>query len=574
VKDAQGGNGNGIGGERSPASANGGGGLGGDVASPANAGGANPPRLSPLGASFWDSGAQGLNFRASDSAANARQQVNLGLALMNQGNPAKAIEHFYEAIWLDPNKAEYHWHLVGAAERLGQNHLIERHLLEAVRVDAGYAPAHNALGVWYRRLGRMDVSLYHNATAVTLLPRDPKCIADYASALFQTGEIQAAWDLIEPMVRDPKQQDRWLAAIYARMAPSLGRERDALAVVERALGEPNQPADPTGKPLLHFAAAGLLERLRRYDEAFEQARLANEMVKTAVRRCDAGAHSQFVSRKIEYLTRDRMASLPRATHGDSRPVFIVGMPRSGTSLVEQILASHPQVFGAGELESVYRIADAIPVADWAEREPYPRCLELLSTRRTNKLAAEYLAAIDSRDARSVRYVTDKMPGNYLSLELIELMFPHARIIHCVRSPLDTCLSCYMTNFAFGNEYTLDLTHLGTCYRDYRRIMEHWKRVLSLPILDVRYEDVVLDTESQIRRLLEFLDLPWDDRCLKYYENKRSARTASEDQIRRPIYTSSIGRWKSYESHLGPLIAAMGRSGSREAASPPTGAAKA
>jgi hypothetical protein len=150
-----------------------------------------------------------------------------------------------------------------------------------------------------------------------------------------------------------------------------------------------------------------------------------------------------------------------------------------------------------------------------------------------------------------------MPGNLFGLGLAEVLLPGARVIHCVRNPLDTCLSCYMTYFAFGNEFSSDLSHLGAYYRDCRRMMEHWRRVLGLRILDVRYEDVVLDAEGQTRRMLEFLDLPWDDRCLRFHENARRVGTASNEQVRRPLYASSIGRWKHYEHHLTDLIAALG-----------------
>ena len=149
-----------------------------------------------------------------------------------------------------------------------------------------------------------------------------------------------------------------------------------------------------------------------------------------------------------------------------------------------------------------------------------------------------------------------MPTNYLYLGLIELLFPDCRIIHCVRSPLDTCLSCYTSNFANGNEFAFELSHLGPYYREYSRIMDLWRQVLTLPTLDVRYVDIVLDTEGQVRRMLEFLELPWDPNCLKFYENRRPVQTSSRDQVTRPIYVSSIGRWKFYERHLGELIASL------------------
>jgi hypothetical protein len=153
-----------------------------------------------------------------------------------------------------------------------------------------------------------------------------------------------------------------------------------------------------------------------------------------------------------------------------------------------------------------------------------------------------------------------MPLNVLGLELVELLLPGSRVIHCVRDAIDTCLSCYLTGFSVANEFSFDLAHLGHYYRDYRRLVTHWKKVLSVPVLDVRYEDVVFDTEEQVRRMLEFLDLPWDERCLRFYENPRRVTTASEDQVRRPVYATSVGRWKNYERHLPQLLAALGRGG--------------
>jgi hypothetical protein len=149
-----------------------------------------------------------------------------------------------------------------------------------------------------------------------------------------------------------------------------------------------------------------------------------------------------------------------------------------------------------------------------------------------------------------------MPVNAQYLGLAELLLPGCRVIHCVRDPLDTCLSCYFTDFASGNAFSFDLRHLGAYYRNHRRLMGHWKQVLSVPVLDVRYEDLVLATRKETRRMLEFLGLPWSERCTRFFENERTARTSSRDQVRRPIYVSSIGRWKHYEKQLAPLIAAL------------------
>jgi hypothetical protein len=195
---------------------------------------------------------------------------------------------------------------------------------------------------------------------------------------------------------------------------------------------------------------------------------------------------------------------------------------------------------------------------------HPESLGPTSAAEADRAAVQYLSALDAAGGGAgagAERVVDKQPLNFLVLELVEILFPGCRVIHCVRDPLDTCLSCYMTHFEQANEFKLDLGHLGSYYRDYRRLMDHWKSVLTVPILDLRYEEVVGDLEGQARRLLSFLDLPWDDRCLRFYENRRVVRTASSEQVRRPIYTSSVGRWRHYEKHLGPLLDALGPTGS-------------
>jgi hypothetical protein len=249
----------------------------------------------------------------------------------------------------------------------------------------------------------------------------------------------------------------------------------------------------------------------------------------------------------------RGSSSVRSTNGSSRPVFIVGVMRSGTSLVEQILATHPKVFGAGELSYLSEAAAAASNSDWASGIPFPSFWNHLSVSRANQLASTYLDRIYELNS-TAHYVTDKMPENFLFLGTAELLFPNCRVIHCVRDPRDTCLSCHMTDFASGKDFSRNLGHLARYYQDYARLMEHWKKVLTIQVLDVRYEDLVADPAGQTRRMLEFLELPWDDQCLKYHQNKRHVATASREQVRQPIYSSSLGRWKHYEKHIPELLA--------------------
>jgi len=230
------------------------------------------------------------------------------------------------------------------------------------------------------------------------------------------------------------------------------------------------------------------------------------------------------------------------------PVFVLGMPRSGTTLIEQILASHPSVHGAGELATLGRLANGIG---------FPGAVPRLSAEDFTALGRRYLDRVEPLAAGKSR-VVDKMPGNFLFAGLIRLILPNARIIHCRRDPVDTCLSCYMKLFSGEQGFTYDLTELGRFHQGYQRLMAHWRDVLPPEnFIEVDYESVVEDLEGQARRLIAFCGLDWNPSCLDFHQNTRAVRTASVTQVRQPIYKSSVGRWRRYQDHLGPLLAALG-----------------
>jgi hypothetical protein len=231
------------------------------------------------------------------------------------------------------------------------------------------------------------------------------------------------------------------------------------------------------------------------------------------------------------------------------------MPRSGTTLVEQILASHPLVHGAGELEELNQIVlDHRNAAGQTIR--YPDFVPELSRSDLTGIGERYLTAVRRRAPEGER-MTDKMPSNFFFVGLIHLALPNAKVIHTIRDPLDTCISCFSKLFTHGQHFSYDLGELGRYYKRYERLMAHWRRVLPPgKVLDVRYEDVVADLETQARRILAYCELPWDDRCLSFHETDRPVRTASVTQVRQPIYKSAVGRWREYEEFLGPLLEAL------------------
>lgn len=244
----------------------------------------------------------------------------------------------------------------------------------------------------------------------------------------------------------------------------------------------------------------------------------------------------------------------RAAIDSELPIFIVGMARSGTTLTEQIISSHPQVHGAGELPDLLNLARQ---PQGASKTLFPHSMQMLTKADLGLMGGRYVTGLRERHAKANR-ITDKMPANFLAVGLIHLIVPNARIIHVKRNPIDTCLSGYSRLYSRGQAHSYDLAEIGAYYRGYARLMDHWHAVLPAgAILDVVYEDLVADNEAQARRLIDYCGLPWDDVCLQFHKNERVIRTASVTQVRQPIYNTSVARWKRYETHLGPLVDALG-----------------
>lgn len=257
---------------------------------------------------------------------------------------------------------------------------------------------------------------------------------------------------------------------------------------------------------------------------------------------------------IAFFTRQRLALLPASGCDSELPVFVVGMPRSGTSLVEQILGRHPAIRPCGERRDIYRLPRRLSNGD-AERH-WPEVLERVDRQTLASIARDYLDGGRAGDADCLR-LTDKLPGNYINLGLIQLLFPGARVIYCRRDPMDTGLSCFQQNFrSKGMDFARDLRHIGLRQQACWRLMAHWSEALSLPIHVVDYETLVEDSENVSRGLVDFLGLPWDQACLDFHLSDRLVQTASYEQVRRPIYRSSVGRWKNYARWLAPLKAAL------------------
>jgi len=307
---------------------------------------------------------------------------------------------------------------------------------------------------------------------------------------------------------------------------------------------------------LYFALGKAYDREDDVQNAFESYRKANE-IKAGLKHFDAQALEDYVDRIIEIFIRDFFESRKYFGSESELPVFIVGMPRSGSTLVEQILASHSQIHGAGELSTVRSLMRGLS-GTLKTNTPVPGNVTEIDAALSHRLAEQYLNELPTVPEQ-IRRVCDKMLGNFLRLNLVALLFPNARVIHCQRSPLDTCVSCYLQNFAHGLRFTYNLEHLGIAYRAYQKLMNHWVVELPLKMFHVQYEVLVEQQETVSRQLIEFCNLEWDDNFLQFHRHSREVKTASFWQVRQPMYQSSVGRWQRYQPFLTPLIESLGES---------------
>jgi tetratricopeptide (TPR) repeat protein len=449
----------------------------------------------------------------------ARAHNNLANALRSQGKSAEVAAAFEQAHRLAPECPEFVYNLGTALHEEGElERAVDCYRL-ALRMRPGHADASNNLATALKEQGNLDEAIAQFRQTLCLKP-------DHASALYNLSELAAVG--------------------HYQFAPEELERVKALAQSPRV--------SALERSLCGFAVASVLDKQKAYDEAFAYYRMANDLRRPQDHGVafDAARHEAFVDGIIATYDEAYFERVRDWGVDTDLPVFIIGMPRSGSTLVEQILASHPSVFGAGELGQMPQL-----LAKLAADSQYLNGTPLLpDPRAARDMAAAYLKCLQSVGKGAPR-VTIKTLENYLHLGAIATLFPRARIIHCRRDPLDICVSCYCQNFNHL-DFTWSLDDIGAYYRAYEKLMAHWDRVLPVRIHEVYYEELIHNQEAVSRDLVSFCDLDWDERCLSFFKTRRVVRTASTVQVRKPISTKSIGRWKHYRSHLGPLLAALGR----------------
>ena len=463
--------------------------------------------------------------------------------------PGLAMNYYKKLLGSNPGSSSGHYMLGTLQFNQGQVDEAEKCYIKALELDEENIPAYRDYGYLHIALNRPSKARELFQRALALEPRNLDVIAALARLEDQSGNLRAAYDLTNPVIeRNILHVD--IGIVYAGICRYFDRCHEAVDYLEHLLAAVGR--NPLVKEKLHFALGKLYDRLGEYDSAFTHFELGNQPKADLFNRIEDAA---CIDELIKTCGPNYFMAAPRSTQTTERPVFVIGMPRSGTTLTEQILASHPDVHGLGELDVFPKIIQSLQ-SYLGAGTAYPGNLRDLTPAILDSMAATYLEGIGKLGPTDTLRVTDKTLVNFLYLGLISQIFPKARIIHCIRDPRDTCLSIYFQDFDGSHYYANRLGNIGIYYSLYRRVMKHWKSLLDIPILEIRYEDLVNDQEKKSRELIDFVGLKWDERVLKFYESKRSVVTASYDQVRQKIYTESTARWKNYEKYIEPLVDAL------------------
>ncbi len=442
------------------------------------------------------------------TASNDPNALNRrGVALLKQGLPGKAVDLFHSALEFNPQNAGIRMNLGIGLINLGLTEEAVKEYETVIQNHPEFADAWYNLANALKALGKTNDALMAYRRALEIKP-------DHVEALRQVGVVH----------------------LYTKDDPDfirLTRMEAKTSVLDRE-----------SRISLHFALGKAYGDVQEYETAFSHYKAGATLKRQSLQYDFSGETALFQKIRDTY-SKDCFNGLKHAGYTSEVPIFILGMPRSGTTLVEQILGSHPKVHAAGELDLLEKTAEK-------------RIFFTETTRPTHEAlkhaGQRYVEGLRKlAHTPGVSHITDKMPGNFLFLGYIHLVLPMARIIHCVRNPVDTCLSCFEKLFTQKQEWSYDLEELGRYYLQYQELMHHWKNTLPHRFLDVAYEDMIYNTEDQIRRLLNYCGLDWSKDCLSFNKTQRAVKTASDVQVRRPLYTSSLERWKRYKTQLEPLI---------------------
>jgi tetratricopeptide (TPR) repeat protein len=520
-----------------------------------------PDAHNNLGATFKDLGKLDEAITCHRRALQLKRDFaeahnNLGNVLKDQGKLDEAVASYRRSLELKPDNAAAHINLGNVLKDQG---MVDEAVVcyhRALRLRPNFAEAHNSLGNALSEQRRPDEAIVCYRRALELESDHADAHNNLGRVLKELGDLQGAEDSVRAALR----HNARFAPAHFQLAELLGAKLpdNDLAALRRLLEDTKLTG--ANRFLLHFGLAQVLDARGEYAGAAEQLERGNALQLSERRRSgqvyDPKEHELFVSRMIKACTEDFFERV-RGSGLESRlPVFVFGLPRSGTTLIEQILASHPSVYGAGELplgQQTFRTVSRI----LGLTESSVDCLPHLHAVAIRQLAEQHDARLRALTCKPAEKIVDKLPDNYLYLGLLAALFPQAVFIHCRRDARDVAVSCWMTHFV-KILWANDRQHIASRFQQYQRIMEHWRKVLPVPLLEVDYEDTVANPEGVARKLVTSCGLTWEPACLEFHKAKRPIRTASVVQARRAVFRTSVGRWKHYEHALSTLFARLAR----------------
>ena len=462
--------------------------------------------------------AEALLLRATQLAPDfANAWLDLGQALLKRGKRMEAIDAFGQATVLEPGNGIAWEKLASATAGAGYPERAAEAFRKAVNLSPNFAGFHMGFGHVLKTLGDQEASLRAYREAIRLRP-------DF-------GEVY--WSMANLKIF--KFEDAEVEAMEKQVENT----------------ELNEVTDVH----FRFALGKAYEDRKDYDKAWAHYHSGNERQRPLVNYDPVETNVQQDAIR-SYFTRDFLSKAEGNGYADEGPIFIVGLGRSGSTLVEQILASHSQVEGTEELSVLANLSDTIGRYR-PDKQQYPKILDSMRPLDWRALGLEYLDGAKRYRMTDKPIFTDKLPNNFPFVGLLHLILPNAKIINARRHPLDTCLGNYKQLFGRGQTFTYDMFELADYYKEYCLTMDHWNQLLPGKVLDVHYEETVTDLEGQVARILEHCGLPFEEKCVRFHETERAIKTASSEQVRQPIYTGGMGKWRKYEDHLGEWMEELG-----------------
>jgi tetratricopeptide (TPR) repeat protein len=480
------------------------------------------------------------------------EACTLAIEEQSLGNFQAAADIYELVLVCMPDSAELYNNRGAVLQQLHRYDEALASYARAIKLKPGYANAHYNQGIVLKRMNRYSDALASFDKALALKPDHAEACNNSGLIFVTIGNMREAENMfLKACALKPDFPDPWFNLVNIRKYQD--PENAEARTIRRLLDMPGTPTN--AREILSFALGKIYDDCGRYDEAFECFKLANQ-----IRNASVAYKPDDVARMtddiIEIFSKDFLARPFASAPASQSPLFIVGMPRSGTTLLANMLSHHCAIGTAGELPAIIEFSPDL--AELAKKGfPYPQAVKQLTPAAITRLVNNY----EKRLARDIGsngpvHIIDKNPLNFRHLGFISLLFPKAQVIHCTRNPLDTGLSNYLVRFPLNLDYSFDLRNIGHFYREYARLMKHWRQVLPLKMIELSYEEMVLNMEPTARRALEFLGLEWDERCLSPHTNPCAVETASQWQVRQPVYRHALERWRHYEKHLTPLKEAL------------------